>query len=126
MEAPCVGAYEHHLAQTQDHRRAIAERLRGHGAAPSRLRDGALGVGGLNWSVFFGVQPDTPARLAAFAFAFENLEIAAYEQLIRVAARAGDEDTVAAGEGILREEREAAARLRASLGAAMDESIAAA
>ena len=52
-------------------------------------------VGGLNLGAFFGGQPDTPAKLAGFAFAFEHLEIAAYEQLMRVARRAGDEETVA-------------------------------
>jgi ferritin-like metal-binding protein YciE len=118
------GAYEHHLGQTEEHRRVIEERLRAHHADRSRLRDVALEAGGLNWSLFFQVQPDTAARLAAFAFAFENLEIGSYEQLRRVATRAGDEDTVHAVERILTEEREAAAALRASLGATLDETLA--
>ena len=114
-------AYERHLAQTEEHGRTIEARLRAYGAGPSRVRDAALGAGGLNWSLFFQAQPDTPARLAAFAFAFENLEIASYEQLSRVAERVGDGETLAAVAHILREEHEAAATLRASLGAAMDE-----
>ena len=55
--------------------------------------------------------PDTPAKLVAFAYAFEHLEIAAYELLIRVARRAHDAETEAIGERILAEERNAALRL---------------
>jgi ferritin-like metal-binding protein YciE len=52
-------------------------------------------IGGLNIGAFLGAQPDTPAKLAGFAFAFEHLEIAAYELLSRVAQRAGETETVA-------------------------------
>ena len=67
-----------------------------------------LKLGALNWGVFFAAQPDTPAKLAGFSYAVENLEIAAYELLRRVAERAGDQETVALAEGILAEERSAA------------------
>ena len=65
-------------------------------------------LGGLNWAAFFRGHPDTPGKLAAFARAFEHLEIGGYEQLVRVARRAGDEQTVAVAEGILQEEHNAA------------------
>ena len=42
------------------------------------------------YATIFGAQPDTPAKLAGFAYAFEHLEIGAYELLRRVAQRAGD------------------------------------
>jgi len=45
-----------------------------------------LRIGGVNLGAFFGAQPDTPSKLAGFAFGFEHLEIAAYEQLLRVGA----------------------------------------
>src|SRR5215210_5117100 len=57
---------------------------------------------------------DTPGKLAAFAFAFEHLESAAYEQLRRVAERAGDPETASAAATILGEERAAAVRVAAS------------
>src|SRR6266542_4820897 len=74
------------------------------GGSPSRLKDAAMRAGALNWGMFFQAQPDTPHKLAAFAYAFEHLEIAAYEQLKRVAARAGDEATVELADQILAQE----------------------
>jgi ferritin-like metal-binding protein YciE/nucleoside-diphosphate-sugar epimerase len=103
-----------HLDQTQRHRERIAELLKERGGGPSRVKDAALKAGGLNLSAFLGAQPDSTTKLAGFAFAFEHLEIAAYELLERVAARAGDERVVAVAEEILAEERQAAERVAES------------
>ena len=84
------------------------------GAGPSLVKDAMLKAGGLNLSAFFGTQPDSTTKLAGFAFAFEHLEVAAYELLQRVAARAGDEGVVATAEEILAEERRAAERVAES------------
>ena len=46
----------------------------------------------MNARNFFAAQPDTPGKLAAFAHAFEFLEIGGYEQLVRVARRANDDE----------------------------------
>ncbi|MGN6254813.1 MAG: DUF892 family protein [Solirubrobacterales bacterium] len=97
-----------HLEETEGHLEKIERRLDERGAAPSALKDAALRLGALNWGMFFAAQPDTPAKLAGFAYAVENLEVAAYELLLRVARRAGDEETVALAESILREEEAAA------------------
>jgi ferritin-like metal-binding protein YciE len=97
-----------HLAETEGHLAKIERRLDDRGAAPSGLKDAALRLGALNWGVFFAAQPDTPAKLAGFAYAVENLEVAAYELLLRVARRAGDTETVALAESILAEEERAA------------------
>ncbi len=90
---------------------------------PSRLKDAALRAGALNWGAFFGVQPDTPAKLAGFAYAFEHLEIGAYEMLKRVAARAGDEESVLAADGILQEELGAAERIRGLFDQALEATL---
>ena len=100
-----------HLAETQEHERLVRARLEELGAKPSRLKDAALGMGGLNWGGFFAGHPDTPGKLAAFAYAFEHLEIAGYELLKRVARTAGDTATVALAERILADERRAAQRV---------------
>ena len=42
-------------------------------------------LGAVNWATFFKAHPDTPGKVAAFAYAFEHLEIGGYEQLLRVA-----------------------------------------
>src|SRR5579884_4058364 len=105
-------AFEEHLGQTERHRELIEQRLEARGGSPSSLKDAALRLGALNLGMFFKAQPDTPAKLAGFAYAFEHLEVAAYELLKRVAAKAGDEETVAAAEAILFEERAAAAKVQ--------------
>lgn len=107
-------AFRDHLGETRRHRERIAGLLDMRGARPSLVKDAVLKAGGLNLSAFFGVQPDSTAKLAGFAFAFEHLEVAAYELLQRVAARAGDEGVVAATEEILADERAAAARVAES------------
>jgi UDP-glucose 4-epimerase len=100
--------FREHLNETRRHAERIEALLNERGARPSIVRDTVLKVGGLNLSAFFGAQPDSTTKLAGFAFAFEHLEVAAYELLQRVAARAGDEGVVAAAEEILAEERRAA------------------
>jgi UDP-glucose 4-epimerase len=107
-------AFREHLEETRGHRLRINDLLGERGAKPSLAKDAALKAGGLNLSAFFGAQPDSTTKLAGFAFAFEQLEIAAYELLQRVAARAGDEAVVAAAEEILVEERRAAERVAGS------------
>jgi UDP-glucose 4-epimerase len=107
-------AFRDHLGETQRHRRRIAGLLDERGAGPSPVKDASLKAGGLNLSAFLGAQPDSTTKLAGFAFAFEHLEVAAYELLQRVAPRAGDGDVVAAAEEILAEERQAAERVAES------------
>ena len=121
--AELASAYEEHRAQTEQHSELVASRLYARGASASRIKDAALSLGALNWGMFFRAQPDTAAKLAAFAYAFEHLEIGAYEQLRRVAARAGDTDTEATAETILAEERSAADRIHSLLERALDASL---
>ncbi len=103
--------FEEHLEETRVHRDLVERRLGAHGASRSLLKDATLRAGGLNLGGFFGAQPDTTTKLAGFAFAFEHLEIAAYEMLERVAERAGDRETVLMAERILDEERAAARKI---------------
>jgi ferritin-like metal-binding protein YciE len=112
-----------HLEETRAQQEAVRERLRLRGGRPSRFKDIALRGGGVNVGGFFGAQPDTPAKLAGFAFAFEHLEIAAYEQLQRVARRAGDEETAAMAERICDEERAAAEAVRQRFEPAVEASL---
>lgn len=108
VPAPLAATFAHHLEETEGHLRKVEERLDERGAAPSAVKDAMLKLGALNWGMFFAAQPDTPAKLAGFSYAVENLEVAAYELLKRVAERAGDQETVAMAESILAEERNAA------------------
>jgi ferritin-like metal-binding protein YciE len=116
-------AYESHLLESQGHRRMLESRLEARGAKPSKLKDAAMRLGALNWGAFFAAQPDTPAKLAAFAYAFEHLEIGSYEMLRRVADRARDRETGQLAEQILREERSAAQLIWALFDEALEASL---
>ena len=121
--AELSAAYEEHLTETHEHQALIDGRLKSRGSTPSKIKDATLTLGALNWGAFFGAQPDTPAKLAGFAYAVEHLEIAAYELLRRVARRAGDGDTERVAEQILAQEREAAQGIRALFDSAFDASL---
>jgi ferritin-like metal-binding protein YciE len=115
--------YAEHLTETRAQQETVRERLEALGGSPTPLKDAGMRVGALNWGAFFAAQPDTPGKLAAFAFAFEHLEIGGYEQLKRVAQRAGDGATVAAAEQILEQERAAATKIAAHWDVAVDASL---
>jgi ferritin-like metal-binding protein YciE len=115
--------YRQHLAETQRHEQRVDERLRARGSEPSTVKDAALRLGGVNWGGFFAAQPDTSAKLAVFAYAFEHLEIAAYELLGRVAQRAGDDQTYELARLIIVEETDAARIVRALFSEALDATV---
>ena len=115
--------YEEHLGETREHQELVAARLDAHGASPNAIKDAAMRLGALNWSAFFAAQPDTPGKLAAFVHAFEFLEIGGYEQLLRVARRAGDEETARVAEAILVQERAAARKVAAEFDRAVEASL---
>jgi ferritin-like metal-binding protein YciE len=115
-----AAVFRDHLEQTREHQRLVDARLAAHGSGPSRFQAGAMRAGALNLGTFFKAQPDTPPKLAGFAYAFEALEIGAYELLSRVARRAGDEETAAVAERIVAEERIAAERVAGTWDAAAD------
>jgi ferritin-like metal-binding protein YciE len=115
--------FHDHLEETKAHQEIVKARLQAHDSSPSRLQDAAMRLGALNIGGFFKAQQDTPAKLAGFAYAFEHLEIAAYEELKRVAAKAGDEETVRAAERIGGEERAAANAIAANWEIALQASL---
>jgi ferritin-like metal-binding protein YciE len=116
-------ALRDHASETEAHRTLVEERLEAQGARPSRLQDTALRIGGLNVAGFFAAHPDTPVKVAGFAYAFEHLEIAAYELLCRVADRAGDSSTVAAARRIIDQERAAAEQIASTWDVVMDAAL---
>jgi ferritin-like metal-binding protein YciE len=122
-DAGLEALYAEHLDETRQQQRLVAERLQALGGSPSRLKDAAMRLGALNWALFFQSHPDTPGKLAAFAFAFEHLEIAGYELLSRVATRAEDEETARLAITIAAQERAAAARIAGTWDRAVDASL---
>jgi len=118
-----AATYQEHLTQTDEHERLVSARLHARGSHPSTIKDAALRVGALNWGAFFQAQPDTPAKLAGFAYAFEHLEIAGYELLKRVARRAADGETEQMAERIIADERHAAEGIHSLLEQALEASL---
>lgn len=115
--------YDEHLGETREHVQTVQRLLEERGGSPNALKDAALRLGALNWGAFFAAQPDTPGKLAAFAHAFEFLEIGGYEQLLRVARRANAADVVRAVEDILVQERAAARKVAAQFDRAVEASL---
>jgi ferritin-like metal-binding protein YciE len=115
--------FEDHLVETKAQQEVVKARLDAHDASPNKLQDAALRLGALNLGGFFKAQPDTPAKLAGFAYAFEHLEIGGYAQLKRVAERAGDSETVRVAERIEAEERAAANAIAANWDLALQASL---
>jgi UDP-glucose 4-epimerase len=109
--AELKGLFGAHLRESEEHERMLRERLEARGAESVKAKDAALRIGGLQVGALFAAQPDTEAKLVAFCFAFEHLEIAAYELLERMAKRAGDTKVAGVAERILAEERKAAKEL---------------
>jgi ferritin-like metal-binding protein YciE len=103
--------FTEHLDESWSQKEILEERLEALGGSPSLLKDAAMRFGALNWGTFFLGHPDTPGKLVNFAHAFEHLEIGGYEQLRRVAQRAGDPETVTAAQNILAQERRTAQKL---------------
>jgi ferritin-like metal-binding protein YciE len=118
-----ASVYAEHLEETREHAEAIEARLDALGGDPSTMKDAAMRLGALNWGAFFRGHPDTPGKLAAFARAFEHLEIGGYEQLRRVADRAGDGETALVVSQILAQEREASERIADAFGEAVEASL---
>jgi ferritin-like metal-binding protein YciE len=115
--------YREHLDESRGQQRLVAERLDALGGSPSKVKDAAMRLGALNWGLFFASHPDTPGKLAAFAYAFEHLEIAGYELLRRVAAHAQDEETARLAISLAAQERAAAQRIADQWDRAVDASL---
>jgi ferritin-like metal-binding protein YciE len=115
--------YAEHLEESRDHQRLVEGRLAARGGRPTAVKDAAMRLGALNWGAFFGAQPDTPAKLAGFAYAFEHLEIAGYELLKRVAQREGDGEAVELAGRIGEQERSAARKVAEGFDTALDASL---
>jgi ferritin-like metal-binding protein YciE len=101
-------AYREHLEQTREHEDKIKQRLAAHDLEPSAVKDATMRSGAIGLRDLADAPPDTPVRLAMQSYAFEHLEIATYELLIRIAKEADDTDTAEVAEQILEQERQAA------------------
>jgi len=100
-----VQELEHHKIETEGHALRVRERLEAHGAAPSAVKQAAGILGALAKLPLDIVRGEKAGRNARDGYATEHMEIASYELLKRIAQRAGDDETVAACDEILAQER---------------------
>lgn len=103
---------ERHIAETERHRELVRERLSRLGRRRgSRTLDLTVTVNRVGFLTYTASSPDAPGKLMVDSFAYEFLEIAAYQMLADVAARRGDEATRAMALSILADEQAMAQRL---------------
>ena len=103
-----LDALEHHKMQTQGHADRMAARLEAHGASASAVKQLGGVLGALAKMPLDLVRGEKAGRNARDGYATEHMEIAAYELLRRIAQKAGDQETAAAAQDIIIEEREMA------------------
>jgi ferritin-like metal-binding protein YciE len=115
--------FRDHLDETEDQERRVRERLEAHGADPSRTKDLLGRAGGVGMILFARSQPDTPGKLTAHAFAYEHMELAAYDLLALIADRAGDAETAEVARSIREQESAMAQRLADSFDRAAEASL---
>jgi ferritin-like metal-binding protein YciE len=96
---------EHHKVETEGHAEQMKTRLAAHGATPSMVKQAGGILGAFAKLPLDMVRGDKAGRNARDGYATEHMEIASYELLKRVARRAGDEETAAACDEIIAQER---------------------
>jgi ferritin-like metal-binding protein YciE len=111
--------YRGHVAETHRHLELVEARLEAHDTTRSLLKDLGGRVGALVLGTGVVAQKNTPAKLVAVAYGYENFEVASYELLRRLAERAGDMETVEMCDRILVNERQAVEKLSASFDLAL-------
>jgi len=112
--------YREHLEQTREHESLVNDRIEGHDAKPSAVRDLHHGAASTGLRDLAAGPPDTTVKLAMNLFCVEHLEVAAYECMVRIAKQAGDSETADTAERILGQEKEAAEKLEGSFGRAVE------
>ena len=94
IEQPAIRrSLEQHRATSQTHAERLQERLKAHGSSPSRVKQAGGIVGARAKGVIDLTRGEKAGRNARDAFATEHMEVASYQLLERIAARADDEET---------------------------------
>jgi ferritin-like metal-binding protein YciE len=92
-DAEISRALEQHKQTTRKHIDRLEQRLKMHGSSPSRTRQASGILGARVKGVVDVTRRDKAGRNARDGFVTEQLEVASYELLERVARRAGDNET---------------------------------
>ena len=82
-----------HKLETERQSDRLRDRLEAHGSQPSVVREAGGVLGALMKGVLDVARTEKAGRNARDGYATEHMEIASYQLLERIAARAGDEET---------------------------------
>jgi ferritin-like metal-binding protein YciE len=93
QDAEISRALEQHKQTTRKHIERLEQRLRMHGSSPSRTKQVAGIVTARLKGVVDVARRDRAGRNARDGFVTEQLEVASYELLERIARKAGDDET---------------------------------
>jgi ferritin-like metal-binding protein YciE len=104
LEATC----RRHLEETREHEQRVEGLVEARGHKSSALEDKTLRAGAIGLRQLADIAPDTPPRVAIQLFGLEQLEIAGFELLERIAEREGDRDATKTAHEILGQKREGA------------------
>jgi ferritin-like metal-binding protein YciE len=104
-DAEILRELEHHRVETEGHAEKMKTRLAAHGATPSMVKQAGGILGALAKMPLDMVRGEKAGRNARDGYATEHMEIASYELLKRIARHAGDEETAAACDEIIAQER---------------------
>jgi ferritin-like metal-binding protein YciE len=115
--------YRGHLNDTREHERYVKQRLEAMGESPSTPKNLAGKAGAMALGMLAQAMPDTPAKLAGLAFAYENFEAASYAMLRKVAEIAGDQETISMCDRLIPVEKQAAALIEQNLDLAVQRSL---
>jgi len=113
-DAEMKSLIEHHVDETEVHRDRLATRLEDLGESPSAAKKaGALLTAAMK-GMLDQVRPDKPGKDARDAYVTEQVEVAAYELLRRLAERAGDPQTAEIAAQNLADEQAMAQKIASS------------
>jgi ferritin-like metal-binding protein YciE len=112
-----------HLNDSREHERYVKQRLEDLDESPSKLKNLGAQAAAKGLGLLAQGMPDTPAKLMAVAFAFEQFEIASYTLLHKVAERAEDEATISMCDRILPVEQQAAQLIEENFDLALERSL---
>jgi ferritin-like metal-binding protein YciE len=104
-DAEILRELEHHRGETEGPAEKMPARLAAHGATPSMVKQAGGILGALAKMPLDMVRGEKAGRNARDGYATEHMEIASYELLKRIARHAGDEETAAACDEIIAQER---------------------
>lgn len=102
---------EQHINETENHQASLGGRLNELGEKPSGIRKTTALFSAAMKGLIDQIRSDKPGKDARDAYVTEQVEIAAYELLLRLAERAGDGQTATIARGNLAEEKAMAQKL---------------